>query len=195
MKKIHNLFILSITSIWLLSGYQVSAFSTLEQSKWSPKNLELPSHKISQNNQIRNSQTPNNPIQNTPIPDNQNNSRDTSTLEKALIGRWVSEPLVAGKNSRLTYYFSPPNIWLTGQEIDGKQVSGEQLRYKIIKVNEKENSLRIRYGLLGSPESLDAEATVLFTQDRQSLVAIFHANGLDVPSLKPFRYAGSQLQP
>lgn len=184
MNKTHYLFILPLASICLLSGYKVAA-STDESSNLSLRNLAIPSYKISQNSPI-----PNNPSQDSP-----NNGRDTSTLEKALIGRWVSEPLVTGKTTRLTYYFSQPNIWLTGQDVDGKAVSGEQLRYKVIKVNEKENSLRIRYGLIGTPESLDAEATVLLTQDRQGLVVIFHANGLDVPSLKPFKYAGSQLQP
>lgn len=166
MNKTHSLIILPIASIWLLIGYQVSGFAAPEPSKSPPQGVEL-----------------------------QNNGRDISTLAKALEGRWVSEPLIAGKNTRLTYYFSSPNIWLTGQELDGRQVAGEKLRYKVIRINEKENSLRIRYGLAGSPETLDAEATVMFTPDRQGLVVIFHANGMDVPSLKPFKYAGSQPQP
>lgn len=176
MNKTNFMLVVPMTSVWLLSSYNVDAVSTPEPLKLSTQSesVQLQSYKISQN---------------------QNNLRDTSTLEKALQGRWVSEPLISGKDTRLTYYFSTPNIWLTGQELDGKQVSGEQLRFKVIKVNEKENSLRIKYGLPGAPEALDGEATVVFTLDRQGLVVIFHANGIDVPSLKPFKYAGSQPQP
>ena len=62
--------ILPVASILLLSGYKVGAVSTHEPSKLSPQSVELQSYKISQNNE-----------------------RDTSKLEKALLGRWVTEPL------------------------------------------------------------------------------------------------------
>jgi hypothetical protein len=126
----------------------------------------------------------------------ENQERDTSKLPKALLGHWVSEPFDTQqtKQKQMTHlYFSQKDFGIA-VEIDGKLIPDKSAKYKIIKVDEEKNQLRLEYK--HPHENKKLEQTLKFSPDRQTMRQILHSqNKVDIEMPINFFYVDSQQSP
>lgn len=130
---------------------------------------------------------------------NQIKQRDISTLEKAILGHWKSETFTnpQTQQKQINHLYFSEGEFFALVEIDGNLIPDKPARYQVIKANEKQHKLRIRYThpYLRSKNNQTIETTFKFSSDRQSVKQIIHSQGKGDIEISKYFYVDDQQSP